>query len=65
MSDAAAAVVHTAFMESIPFILLLLALFTVAGGIVVRGNLHGAPLTNTVLLAIGAGMASIIGTTCA
>ncbi len=63
VSGAAAAVVHTAFMEYIPFILLLLALFTVAGGIVVRGNLHGAPLTNTVLLAIGAGMASIIGTT--
>jgi Na+/H+ antiporter NhaD/arsenite permease-like protein len=63
VSTAAEAVVHTAFMEYIPFILLLLALFTVAGGIVVRGNLHGSPGTNTVLLAIGAGMASIIGTT--
>ena len=50
-------------MEYIPFILLLLALFTVAGGIVIRGNLHGSPLTNTVLLAIGAVMASVIGTT--
>ena len=60
---AAEAVVHTAFLEYIPFILLLLALFTVAGGIVIRGNIHGAPLTNTVLLAIGAAMASVIGTT--
>jgi Na+/H+ antiporter NhaD/arsenite permease-like protein len=60
---AAQAVVHTALAEYIPFILLLLALFTVAGGIVIRGNLHGAPATNTLLLAIGAGLASIIGTT--
>lgn len=54
---------HTAFLEYIPFILLLLALFTVAGGIVVSGNLHGSPLTNTVLLGIGTVLASIIGTT--
>ncbi len=60
---AAAAVVHAAFAEYIPFIVLLLTLFTVAGGIVIRGNLRGAPLTNTVLLAIGAGLASFIGTT--
>jgi Na+/H+ antiporter NhaD/arsenite permease-like protein len=57
------ALAHTAFLEYIPFILLLLALFTVAGGILVRGNIHGAPGTNTVLLAIGAGLASFIGTT--
>jgi Na+/H+ antiporter NhaD/arsenite permease-like protein len=62
-SSAAAAVVHAAFAEYIPFIVLLLTLFTVAGGIVIRGNLRGAPLTNTVLLAIGAGLASFIGTT--
>jgi Na+/H+ antiporter NhaD/arsenite permease-like protein len=43
--------------------LLLLALFTVAGGIVVAGNLHGSPAMNTLLLAIGTGLASIIGTT--
>jgi Na+/H+ antiporter NhaD/arsenite permease-like protein len=57
------ALLHTALLEYIPFILLLLALFTVASGIVVSGNLHGSPLTNTVLLAIGAGLASVIGTT--
>jgi Na+/H+ antiporter NhaD/arsenite permease-like protein len=60
---AAEAVVHTTLLEYVPFILLLLALFTVAGGIVVRGNLHGSPVTNTVLLAIGAVLASLIGTT--
>jgi Na+/H+ antiporter NhaD/arsenite permease-like protein len=57
------ALVHTALVEYIPFILLLLALFTVAGGIVVRGNIHGAPGTNTGLLALGALLASFIGTT--
>jgi Na+/H+ antiporter NhaD/arsenite permease-like protein len=62
-ATAAEAVVHTAFLEYIPFILLLLALFTVAGGIVIRGNIHGSPVTNTLMLAIGAGMASFIGTT--
>jgi Na+/H+ antiporter NhaD/arsenite permease-like protein len=57
------ALAHTALLEYIPFILLLLALFTVAGGIVVRGNIHGAPVSNSVLLLIGAGLASVIGTT--
>ncbi|WKA32030.1 sodium:proton antiporter [Bradyrhizobium roseum] len=57
------ALVHTALLEYIPFILLLLALFTVASGIVVSGNLHGAPMTNTVLLGIGTILASLIGTT--
>jgi Na+/H+ antiporter NhaD/arsenite permease-like protein len=57
------ALAHTAFLEYIPFILLLLALFTVAGGILVRGNIHGSPGTNTALLAIGTVLASLIGTT--
>ena len=57
------ALAHTALLEYVPFILLLLALFTVAGGIVIRGNIHGAPGTNAALLAIGAALASLIGTT--
>ena len=59
----AEAVLHAAVYEYIPFILLLLALFTVAGGIVVRGNIHGAPRANTLILAIGTLLASLIGTT--
>ncbi len=54
---------HTAFLEYIPFILLLLALFTTAGGIYLEGNLHGSPLVNGVLLGIGTLMASVVGTT--
>ena len=55
--------VHAALAEYIPFIILLTALFTVAGGIHVRGNLHGSPGLNTGILAIGAVLASVMGTT--
>jgi Na+/H+ antiporter NhaD/arsenite permease-like protein len=57
------AVVHTAIFEYLPFIFLLFALFTISGGLLLRGNLHGSPGTNTLLLFIGAVLASVIGTT--
>jgi Na+/H+ antiporter NhaD/arsenite permease-like protein len=57
------ALLHTALLEYIPFIILLFALFTIAGGILIMGNLHGTPGTNTALLAIGTLMASLVGTT--
>ncbi len=60
---AGTSVVHALLAEYIPFIVLLTALFTVAGGIFVRGNLHGSPGLNTGLLAIGAVLASFMGTT--
>jgi Na+/H+ antiporter NhaD/arsenite permease-like protein len=60
---AGAQLVHALVEEYIPFIILLTALFTVAGGIHIRGNLHGAPGLNTGLLAIGAVLASFMGTT--
>src|SRR5699024_11280604 len=45
------------------FIVLLLALFTVSGGIVLRGDLAATPRTNTAFLAVGGLLASFIGTT--
>lgn len=57
------ALLHTVFTEYVPFIVLLLALFTCAGGILVRGNLHGSPVLNTGILALGTLLASVIGTT--
>jgi Na+/H+ antiporter NhaD/arsenite permease-like protein len=57
------ALAHTWLLEYMPFILLLLALFTSAGGIYLDGNLRGTPLTNSVLLLIGAVLASFVGTT--
>ncbi|WP_245296845.1 MULTISPECIES: sodium:proton antiporter [Rhodomicrobium] len=54
---------HTLFLEYLPFIILVGSLFTIAGGIFVGGNLHGSPLVNTGFLAAGTGLASIVGTT--
>lgn len=56
-------VAHATLEEYIPFILLLLALFTVSGGILITGNLKGTPKFNVLLLAIGTLLASIMGTT--
>ena len=63
LGSAAAGVVHALLSEYIPFIVLLTALYTVSGGIYIRGNLHGAPGLNTAILAIGAVLASFMGTT--
>ena len=60
---ATASFVHALAAEYIPFIILLTALFAVSGGIYVRGNLHGSPVTNTAILLIGAVLASFMGTT--
>ena len=54
---------HTVLLEYIPFIVLLTALFTVAGGVRVTGSLVGTPLANTVGLALGTVLASLMGTT--
>jgi Na+/H+ antiporter NhaD/arsenite permease-like protein len=56
-------VAHTLILEYIPFILVLFALYTIAGGIRVHGSLQGSPGMNTVLLAIGTLLASWMGTT--
>jgi Na+/H+ antiporter NhaD/arsenite permease-like protein len=63
VSTAGVALVHTLLAEYIPFVILLTALFTVSGGIYIRGNLHGSPGLNTAILAIGAVLASFMGTT--
>ncbi|MGO9673644.1 MAG: sodium:proton antiporter [Methylocella sp.] len=60
---AAAALAHNVALEYLPFILMLLALFTAAGGISIKGSLKESPLVNTAILAFGAAMASVIGTT--
>jgi len=56
------AVLHAAH-EYVAFLVLLGALFAISGGIVVRGTLAGTPGLNTVLLGLGAALASLIGTT--
>lgn len=63
LGTAAADLVHALVAEYIPFILLLTALFTVSGGIYIRGNLRGTPVLNTGILLVGAVLASFMGTT--
>ncbi|PID26375.1 MAG: sodium:proton antiporter [Candidatus Cloacimonadota bacterium] len=50
-------------LEFIPFIALLLALFTVSGGIQLKGELIGSPKLNIIILLIGTFLASLMGTT--
>ena len=54
---------HAIIEEYIPFILLLLALFTVSGGILIKSDKISTPKSNVILLAIGVVLASIMGTT--
>ncbi|GLS02956.1 hypothetical protein GCM10007860_00990 [Chitiniphilus shinanonensis] len=62
-ATAGGVVAHALIEEFIPFVLLLFALYTVSGGILVWGNLHGSPALNTGILALGSVLASIMGTT--
>jgi Na+/H+ antiporter NhaD/arsenite permease-like protein len=55
--------VHTLLAEYIPFIILLVALYTAAGGIYISGNLRGSPGLNVAIMAIGSVLASLMGTT--
>ncbi len=50
-------------LEFLPFIALLLSLFTVAGGVRLKGDLVGAPILNTAIILIGSLLASVMGTT--
>jgi Na+/H+ antiporter NhaD/arsenite permease-like protein len=54
---------HVLLIDYIPFIILLLALYTVSSGILVQGNLRGTPAVNSILLIIGTLIASWTGTT--
>src|SRR5262249_22769405 len=62
-SIALAALVHALFGEYLSFIVLLFALYVVAGGILVTGNLRGTPLVNSAILVFGTAIASVVGTT--
>lgn len=62
-ASAGQGLVHALVAEYLPFVILLTALFTVAGGIYIRGNLRGTPALNVGLLAVGAVLASFMGTT--
>ncbi len=54
---------HIYLLDYIPFIILLWGLFTIAGGILVKGTLKGSPPVNLLIILIGTLLASWIGTT--
>lgn len=62
-AEAVASFVHALLAEYLPFVILLTALYVVAGGIYIRGDLRGTPALNTGILAVGAVLASFMGTT--
>jgi Na+/H+ antiporter NhaD/arsenite permease-like protein len=57
------ALIHSIVYDYVPFIILLGALFVISGGIHVKGSLAGTPLSNTAIMAVGAVLANLIGTT--
>ncbi|MBK9099883.1 MAG: sodium:proton antiporter [bacterium] len=54
---------ETIVFDYIPFIILLGSLFTITGGIFLSGDIEAKPIINTTFLAIGAVLASFVGTT--
>lgn len=54
---------HQLFFDYVPFIVLLLSLFVITGGIHLAGDIKAKPWVNTLFLATGWVMASIMGTT--
>jgi len=56
-------ILHIVLADYVPFIILLWSLYTVSGGILLRGSLRGTPVVNTVILIIGTILASWMGTT--
>jgi Na+/H+ antiporter NhaD/arsenite permease-like protein len=56
-------IARVAVVDYVPFIILLGTLFTIGGGVHLRGTLHGTPRINATLMAIGAALASWVGTT--
>jgi Na+/H+ antiporter NhaD/arsenite permease-like protein len=54
---------HAILIEYLPFVTLLLALFTAGGGILLRDGPGGTPHGNTAILALGTLMAGLMGTT--
>ena len=54
---------HVLLLDYFPFIILLISLYTISGGIRIKGSLSGTPQMNTLLILIGTILASWMGTT--
>lgn len=56
-------ILHIILADYVPFIILLWSLYTVSGGILLKGTLRGTPIVNSMILVIGSILASWMGTT--
>ena len=56
-------ILHIYLIDYIPFIILLWALFTITGGILIQGRIVGSPAINTIIILFGTLLASWMGTT--
>lgn len=54
---------HTILLEYFPFIIILLSLYTISGGIHISGKFSGTPQSNVFIIIIGTLLASWVGTT--
>jgi Na+/H+ antiporter NhaD/arsenite permease-like protein len=54
---------HALLRDFVPFLVLLFSLYVIAGGFQIKGDFHATPAVNTSILACGAVLASLIGTT--
>jgi Na+/H+ antiporter NhaD/arsenite permease-like protein len=62
-STAVHEILHIILADYVPFIILLWALYTISGGILLKGTLRGTPIVNTIMILIGTVLASWMGTT--
>lgn len=63
MRSMGVALIDTVFFDYLPFIILLFSLYVVTGGIHLGGDIKAKPIINTLFLAIGFVLASLMGTT--
>jgi len=54
---------HAVLLDYVPFIVLLFSLYTISGGILLKGDIIARPSTNCLFMGVGAVLASFIGTT--
>lgn len=54
---------QVALVDYVPFLVLIATLFTIGGGIHIRGSVRGTPATNAAIMGIGSALASLVGTT--
>ena len=62
LAVATAAVWHAMVIDYLPFMALMLALYTAAGGVLLRGGFAGTPAGNTAMLVVGMGLGLLMGT---